>query len=106
MQDVQVEPDQQHRADNRQEPARRMELALRRLPQDARDDTPDQRATDPQQRRHPESQIDGAGVEESREEADNEPDDDHPDDAHDAHVELLLVWLLWRFALSRPWRPD
>jgi len=85
LHEIEVRPEQDHGAEDRQDDSPRMEFPIGGLPDEASDHATYQRAADAQQRCHPETQANGAWIEETREYAHNEADQDHPDDAHDAH---------------------
>src|SRR5262245_39899204 len=74
---IEIGPDERHRAQDRHDPARAVKPAVVGLPQQAGHHTADERAGDTEQRRHPEPHVDCARVEPSREQADDEPYNDH-----------------------------
>src|SRR5439155_9072844 len=79
LEEVDVDPEQEQRADDRHDPAGGMKLAVGSLPDQTADEPADDRATDPERHREPEAERHGTRIEEPRQDADNEADDDRAD---------------------------
>src|SRR4030095_266454 len=82
---VEVHPDQDDGADDREEPPRGMEVAVLRAEKNAAEKSAEEGPGDAENGRHHESHFDDSGIEKSREHSNEEADDDDPDDADNAH---------------------